>query len=156
MRARFISLCLFLLSAAPALAQEPMTVLDQPHWRVGAVCVGLNQCGFCNATDAAEDGVTLRVEPPKDISLGLPEGWTVSTAMLTIGGERFTLTNPDGQGFAATAADGSRIIRAMRQETSLTLQLGQGDASRSDHYGLEAFPKAYAAMLKACPSAAGP
>ena len=151
MRACVISLCVLLLSAPPAFAQEPMTILDQPHWRVAAVCVGLNQCGFCNATDAAEDDVTLRVQPPKDVSLGLPEGWTVSTAMLTIGSERFILTNPDGQGFAATAADGSRIIQAMRREAFLTLQLGEGDASRSDRYGLEAFPKAYAAMLKACP-----
>jgi len=39
----------------------------------------------------------------------------------------------------------------MRREASLTLQLVEGSASRSDRYGLDAFPKAYAAMLKACP-----
>ena len=151
MRLRLAWLGALLLSAVPALAQEPMTILDQPHWRVGAVCVGLNQCGFCYATDAAEDGVTLRVQPPKDISLGLPEGQTISAATLTIGGESFTLTDPDGQGFAASESDGSRIIQAMRREASLTLQLVEGSASRSDRYSLDAFPKAYAAMLKACP-----
>ena len=60
-----------------------------------------------------------------------------------------------GVNVAATMADGSRIIQAMRREASLTLQLGQGDASRSDRYSLEAFAKAYAAMLKACPGLGG-
>ena len=155
-RRRLAWLVCFFLSTAPALAQEPMTILEQKHWWVGAVCIGVNQCAFCNAADAAEDGTTLRVQPPADVSLSLPEGVSASAAALAVGNERLAFAKGDDGDFAATAADGARIIQAMRQEASLTLQLSEGSASRSYRYSLDSFPKAYAAMLKACPSAASP
>ena len=142
----------FFLSTAPALAQEPMTILEQKHWWVGAVCIGANQCAFCNAADAAEDGTTLRVQPPANVSLSLPEGASANVATLAIGGERLAFARGDDGDFAVTAADGARIIQAMRRESLLTLQLD----GRSYDYSLESFPKAYAAMLKACASAATP
>ena len=142
----------FFLSTAPALAQEPMTILEQKHWWVGAVCIGVNQCAFCNAADAADDGTTLRVQPPADVSLSLPEGVSASSATLAIGGEQLAFARGDDGDFAAKASDGARIIRAMRREASLRLQLD----GRSYDYSLESFPKAYAAMLKACASAATP
>jgi len=142
----------FFLSTAPALAQEPMTILEQKHWWVGAVCIGVNQCAFCNAADAAEDGTTLRVQPPANVSLSLPEGASANVATLAIGGERLAFARGDDGDFAVTAADGARIIQAMRRESLLTLQLD----GRSYDYSLDSFPKAYAAMLKACPSAASP
>ena len=152
MHRRLAWLVSFFLSTAPALAQEPMTILEQKHWWVGAVCVGVNQCAFCNAADAAEDGTTLRVQPPADVSLSLPEGVSASSATLAIGGEQLAFARGDDGDFAAKASDGARIIRAMRREASLRLQLD----GRSYDYSLESFPKAYAAMLKACASAASP
>ena len=151
-RRRLAWLVCFFLSTAPALAQEPMTILEQKHWWVGAVCIGVNQCAFCNAADAAEDGTTLRVQPPANVSLSLPEGVSASSAALDIGGERLDFARGDDGDFAVTAADGARIIQAMRRESLLTLQLD----GRSYDYSLDSFPKAYAAMLKACPSAASP
>ncbi|HKF63421.1 MAG TPA: hypothetical protein VKB42_18775 [Dongiaceae bacterium] len=142
----------FLLSTAPVLAQEHMSILEQKHWWVGAVCVGANQCAFCNAADAAQDGTTLRVQPPADVSLSLPEGVSASSATLAIGGERLAFSRGDDGDFAAKVGDGARIIQAMRRQASLTLQLD----GRSYDYSLESFPKAYAAMLKACASAASP
>ena len=133
-----------------------MSILEQKHWWVGAVCVGVNQCAFCNAADAADDGTTLRVQPPANVSLSLPEGASANVATLAIGGERLAFARGDDGDFAAKAGDGARIIQAMRREASLTLQLGEGSASRSLRYDLDSFPKAYAAMLKACPSAASP
>ena len=152
MHRRLAWLVSFFLSTAPALAQEPMTILEQKHWWVGAVCIGVNQCAFCNAADAAEDGTTLRVQPPANVSLSLPEGVSASAATLAIGGERLAFARGDDGDFAVTAADGARIIQAMRRESLLTLQLD----GRSYDYSLDSFPKAYAAMLKACPSAASP
>jgi len=152
MHRRLAWLVSFFLSTAPALAQEPMTILEQKHWWVGAVCVGVNQCAFCNAADAADDGTTLRVQPPADVSLSLPEGVSASSATLAIGGEQLAFARGDDGDFAAKASDGARIIRAMRREASLRLQLD----GRSYDYSLESFPKAYAAMLKACASAATP
>jgi len=73
-------------------------------------------------------------------------------ATLAIGGERLAFARRDDGDFAVTAADGARIIQAMRRESLLTLQLD----GRSYDYSLDSFPKAYAAMLKACPSAASP
>ena len=152
MHRRLAWLVSFFLSTAPALAQEPMTILEQKHWWVGAVCIGVNQCAFCNAADAAEDGTTLRVQPPANVSLSLPEGASANVATLAIGGERLAFARGDDGDFAVTAADGARIIQAMRRESLLTLQLD----GRSYEYSLESFPKAYAAMLKACASAASP
>ena len=152
MHRRLAWLVSFFLSTAPALAQEPMTILEQKHWWVGAVCIGVNQCAFCNAADSAEDGTTLRVQPPADVSLSLPEGVSASSATLAIGGERLAFARGDDGDFAVTAADGARIIQAMRRESLLTLQLD----GRSYDYSLDSFPTAYAAMLKACPSAASP
>ena len=152
MHRRLAWLVSFFLSTAPALAQEPMTILEQKHWWVGAVCIGVNQCAFCNAADAAEDGTTLRVQPPANVSLSLPEGASANVATLAIGGERLAFARGDDGDFAVTAADGARIIQAMRRESLLTLQLD----GRSYDYSLESFPKAYAAMLKACASAATP
>jgi len=152
MHRRLAWLVSFFLSTAPALAQEPMTILEQKHWWVGAVCIGVNQCAFCNAADAAEDGTTLRVQPPANVSLSLPEGASANVATLAIGGERLAFARGDDGDFAVTAADGARIIQAMRRESLLTLQLD----GRSYDYSLDSFPKAYAAMLKACPSAASP
>ena len=88
MRRRLAWLVPFVLSTAPVLAQEHMSILEQKHWWVGAVCVGVNQCAFCNAADAAEDGTTLRVQPPGDVSLSLPEGVSATSAALAIGGEQ--------------------------------------------------------------------
>ena len=152
MHRRLAWLVSFFLSTAPALAQEPMTILEQKHWWVGAVCIGVNQCAFCNAADAAEDGTTLRVQPPANVSLSLPEGASANVATLAIGGERLAFARGDDGDFTAKAGDGARIIQAMRREASLTLQLD----SRSYDYSLESFPIAYAAMLKACASAATP
>ena len=152
MHRRLAWLVSFFLSTAPALAQEPMTILEQKHWWVGAVCIGVNQCAFCNAADAADDGTTLRVQPPANVSLSLPEGASANVATLAIGGERLAFARGDDGDFAVTAADGARIIPAMRRESLLTLQLD----GRSYDYSLDSFPKAYAAMLKACPSAASP
>ena len=152
MHRRLAWLVSFFLSTAPALAQEPMTILEQKHWWVGAVCIGVNQCAFCNAADAAEDGTTLRVQPPANVSLSLPEGASANVATLAIGGERLAFARGDDGDFAVTAADGARIIQAMRRESLLTLQLD----GRSYDYSLDSIPKAYAAMLKACPSAASP
>ena len=152
MHRRLAWLVSFFLSTAPALAQEPMTILEQKHWWVGAVCIGVNRCAFCNAADAAEDGTTLRVQPPANVSLSLPEGASANVATLAIGGERLAFARGDDGDFAVTAADGARIIQAMRRESLLTLQLD----GRSYDYSLDSIPKAYAAMLKACPSAASP
>ena len=152
MNRRLAWLVPFLLSTAPVLAQEPVSILEQKHWWVGAVCVGLNQCAFCNAADAADDGTTLRVQPPADVSLTLPEGVSASAATLAIGGERLAFARGDDGDFAASAADGARIIQAMRRDATLTMQVD----GRSYNYSLGSFPKAYAAMLKACPSAASP
>jgi hypothetical protein len=152
MRRHLAWLVPFFLSTAPVLAQEHMSILEQKHWWVGAVCVGVDQCAFCNAADAAEDGTTLRVQPPTDVSLTLPEGTSAVAATLAIGGERLALVRGDNGDFAATAADGARIIQAMHREAAMTLQVD----SRSYDYSLDGFPKAYAAMLKACPSAANP
>jgi len=152
MHRRLAWLVSFFLSTAPALAQEPMTILEQKHWWVGAVCIGVNQCAFCNAADAAEDGTTLRVQPPADVSLSLPEGVSASAAALAVGNERLAFAKGDDGDFAATAADGARIIQAMRRDATLTMQVD----GRSYNYSLGSFPKAYAAMLKACPSAASP
>ena len=152
MNRRLAWLVPFLLSTAPVLAQEPVSILEQKHWWVGAVCVGLDQCAFCNAADAAEDGTPLRVQPPATVSLSLPEGASANVATLAIGGERLAFARGDDGDFAVTAADGARIIQAMRRESLLTLQLD----GRSYDYSLDSFPKAYAAMLKACSSAANP
>ena len=152
MRRRLAWLVSFFLSTAPALAQEPMTILEQKHWWVGAVCVGVNQCAFCNAADAADDGTTLRVQPPADVSLSLPEGVSASAAALAVGNERLAFAKGDDGDFAATAADGARIIQAMRRDATLTMQVD----GRSYNYSLGSFPKAYAAMLKACPGSVGP
>ena len=152
MNRRLAWLVPFLLSTAPVLAQEPVSILEQKHWWVVAVCVGVNQCGFCNAADAADDGTTLRVQPPADVSLSLPEGVSASSAALDIGGERLDFARGDDGDFAATAADGARIIQAMRREASLRLQVD----GRSYDYSLDSFPNAYAAMLKACPGSVGP
>ena len=129
-----------------------MSILEQKHWWVGAVCVGVDQCAFCNAADAADDGTTLRVQPPAEVSLTLPEGVSASAAVLAIGGERLAFARGDDGDFAASAADGARIIQAMRRDATLTMQVD----GRSYNYSLGSFPKAYAAMLKACPSAASP
>jgi hypothetical protein len=152
MHHRLAWLVRFFLSTAPVLAQEHMSILDQNHWWVGAVCVGVNQCAFCNAADAADDGTTLRVQPPAEVSLTLPEGASAGAATLAIGSERLAFAKGDDGDFAATAADGARIIQAMRREASLRLQVD----GRSYDYSLDSFLKAYAAMLKACPSAASP
>ena len=152
MNRRLAWLVPFLLSTAPVLAQEPMTILEQKHWWVGAVCIGVNQCAFCNAADAAEDGTTLRVQPPAEVSLSLPEGVSASAAALAVGKEHLAFAKGDDGDFAAKAGDGAQIIQAMRREASLRLQLD----GRSYDYSLESFPKAYAAMLKACASAASP
>ena len=135
-RRRLAWLVCFFLSTAPALAQEPMTILEQKHWWVGAVCIGVNQCAFCNAADAAEDGTTLRVQPPANVSLSLPEGVSASAAALAVGKEHLAFAKGDDGDFAASAADCARIIQAMRQEASLTLQLGEGSASRSYRHSL--------------------
>jgi hypothetical protein len=145
-----------LLLPAAALAQEPMTILAQKEWSVGGVCIGPDRCGFCTATDAAADGTTLRVQPPRAVSLVLPEGRSASAAALAVGGEEITLARGDDGGFAASEADGARIIQAMRRTAGLGLRLGEGAASRSYRFDLAAFPRAYAAMLKACPGAGDP
>jgi hypothetical protein len=156
MRYRLILLAWLLLPMLPAAAQEPMTILEQKEWSVHGVCVGLDQCGFCWASDQSQAGIALRVEPPKAVSVSLSDRPGVSAAVLEIGTESFTLT-PDENGgpgesghFAAPDADVPRIIQALRHAPSLTLRLS-GDPAAPYRYSLEEFPKAYAAILKACP-----
>ena len=156
MRYRLILLAWLLLPMLPAAAQEPMTILAQKEWSVRGVCVGLDQCGFCAASDLSQAGIALRVEPPKEVSVSLSDRPGVSAAVLEIGAESFALS-PDENGgpgdsghFAAPDVDGARIIQALRHAPSLTLRLS-GDPSAPYRYSLEEFPKAYAAILKACP-----
>ncbi len=157
MRCRLILLAWLLLPMLPAAAQEPMTILEQKEWSVGGVCVGLDQCGFCAATDVSQAGIAVRVEPPKGVSVALTDHPGVSAVLLEIGPERFALAPSEDLGpgesghFSASDADGAKIIQALRQAPGLTLSL-PGDASAQPYrYSLEEFPKAYAAILKACP-----
>jgi hypothetical protein len=156
MRYRLILLAWLLLPMLPAAAQEPMTILEQKEWSVRGVCVGLDQCGFCAATDVSQAGVALRVEPPRDVSVSLSDHPGVSAAVLEIGAESFALTpsesaEPGESGFDASHADGAKIIQALRHAPGLTLRLSGDPAAPSYRYSLEEFPKAYAAILKACP-----
>src|SRR4029077_15685719 len=111
MRYRLILLAWLLLPMLPAAAQEPMTILEQKEWSVHGVCVGLDQCGFCWASDQSQAGIALRVEPPKAVSVSRAARPGVSAAVLESGTESFTLT-PDENGgpgesghFAAPDAD---------------------------------------------------
>jgi hypothetical protein len=162
MRYRLILLAWLLLPMLPAGAQEPMTILEQKEWSVGGVCVGLDQCGFCAATDVSQAGVALRVEPPRDVSVSLSDHPGVSAAVLEIGTGSFALVPSDSAGpgesgrFAAGDAEASKIIQAMRREQSLTIRLAGAPSAAAYRYSLEEFPKAYAAILKACPGAAAP
>jgi hypothetical protein len=139
-----------------------MTILEQKEWPARGVCVSLDQCGFCWATDVSQAGVALRVEPPKDVSVSLSDHPGVTSATLEIGAESFALTSgestdPSESGrFAAGDAEGAKIIQALRREPSLTLRLSANPAAPSYRYSLEEFPKAYAAILKACPGTAVP
>jgi hypothetical protein len=162
MRYRLALLAWLFLPMLPAGAQEPMTILEQKEWPARGVCVGLDQCGFCWATDVSQAGVALRVEPPKDVSVSLSDHPGVTSATLEIGAESFALTprestDPSESGrFAAGDAEGAKIIQALRREPSVTLRLSGDPAPPSYRYSLEEFPKAYAAILKACPGTAVP
>ena len=156
MRYRLILLAWLLLPMLPAAAQEPMTILEQKEWSVGGVCVGLDQCGFCAANDVSQAGIALRVEPPKEVSVALSDHPGVSAVLLEIATASFTLApsedvGPESGHFAAGDAEAGKIIQALLREPNLTLRLS-GDASAQPYrYSLEEFPKAYAAILKACP-----
>jgi hypothetical protein len=162
MRYRLLLLAWLLLPMLPAAAQEPMTILAQKEWSVRGVCVGLDQCGFCAATDVSQPGIALRVEPPGEVSAALSDHPGVGAVRLEIGSERFTLAPSEALGpgesgdFAASAADGAKIVQALRQAPSLTLILSGDPSAQTYRYGLEEFPKAYAAILKACPGSAAP
>jgi hypothetical protein len=157
MRYRLVLLAWLLLPMAPAGAQEPMTILAQKEWSVGGVCVGLDQCGFCAASDLSQPGIALRVQPPKDVSVSLSDHPGVTSAALEIGTESFALTPDENVGpgesgrFAAADAEAGKIIQALRRESSLTLRLSGDPSAQPYRYSLEEFPKAYAAILKACP-----
>ena len=162
MRYRLILLAWLLLPMLPAAAQEPMTILAQKEWSVGGVCVGLDQCGFCAATDVSQPGIALRIEPPGDVSAALSDHPGVNAVRLDIGAERFALVPGENLGpgesghFAASDVDGAKIIQALRHAPSLTLSLSGDPSAQPYRYGLEEFPKAYAAILKACPGEATP
>ena len=162
MRYRLALLAWLFLPMLPAGAQEPMTILEQKEWPARGVCVGLDQCGFCWATDVSQAGVALRVEPPQDVSVSLSDHPGVTSATLEIGAEAFALTpsestDPSESGrFAAGDGEAGKIIQAMRRELNLTLRLSGDASARPYRYSLEEFPKAYAAILKACPGSAGP
>ena len=157
MRYRLFLLAWLLLPMLPAAAQEPMTILEQKEWSVRGVCVGLDQCGFCAANDVSQAGIALRVEPPGDVSVALSDHPGVSAVLLEIGTASFALAPSESVGpgesghFAASEAEAAKIIQVLLRESNLTLRLS-GDASAQPYrYSLEEFPKAYAAIRKACP-----
>jgi hypothetical protein len=150
---RLVLLALLLAPLAPALAQEPMTILAQRQWSARGVCVGLHQCGFCWVSATVAPGVTLRVEPPRSVSVQLsdPARPAGSAPALEIAGESFTLA-PREDDFAASEADALRIIHAMRHVASLTLRLAGNIYPAS----LDEFGAAYDAILESCPGTPAP
>src|SRR5262249_32183724 len=82
-------LALLLLVPACALAQEPMTILQQKEWSAGGVCIAPDKCGFCWASAAVEPNVTLRVEPPNGVSVNLLDRPAVASGSLEIAGMSF-------------------------------------------------------------------
>jgi len=148
-----VIICL-LIGSAPTGAQEPVTILNQTHWWVTGGCVGVDQCGFCTATDSIQE-VLLRVEPPKDVSVSMPPNRPTSGVLIEIGPRSFTLGRGEGGSFQAAGAEAREIIQALRHETSLTLHL-TADPPATYRYNLANFPKAYAAILRACPGSASP
>jgi hypothetical protein len=150
---RLVLLAVLLAPLAPARAQEPMTILAQKQWSASGVCVGLHQCGFCWASATVAPGLTLRVEPPKSVSVqpSDPVHPASSALALEIGGESFTLA-PHEDDFAATEEDAIRIIHAMRHAARLTLRL-EGNSYPAN---LDEFGAAYDAILESCPGTPAP
>jgi hypothetical protein len=142
------------LGAASSGAQEPMTILDQKEWWVAGICLGRDQCGFCAASDIVQK-VSLRVEPPKAVSVAIPPDRPAAGVLVEIARQTFTLARGEDGSFQATGTAGREIIRAMRHGPSLTLRVTT-DPPIAYRYSLADFPKAYAAILKACPGSAGP
>jgi hypothetical protein len=142
--------------AVPARAQEVETILEQMEWRASGVCVGADQCGACTATDAAADGILLRVTPPNGVSVEIPRDSKATAAALDFGSLSFTLRRTDAGKFESAGDDGNKIIQVMRNEPGLALRLLGDPVTTPFRYRLDEFPKAYAAILKACPGARAP
>jgi len=142
-------------AAMPASAQEPVTLLDQPEWPAMGVCVGIDQCGACVASDV-HDGVSLRVSPPNGVEVQVEGGSSATAVTLEIGPLTFTLPKDANGDFTAADKDGNKIIQVMREETSLTLRLAGEPSAAPYRYRLEEFPTAYAAIVRSCPGAEGP
>jgi hypothetical protein len=149
-----IAVACLLAAATPSRAQEPRTILNQKDWWVAGVCVGLDQCGFCTATDGVQD-VLLRVEPPKEVSVTMPPDRPAAGVVLEIGPRSITLERGEGDSFQAVGRQAREIIQAMRHEANLTLRV-TADPPMAYRYELADFPQAYAAILKSCPGSAGP
>jgi hypothetical protein len=145
-------LAALLLRAAPLVAQEPITFLNQKEWSASGVCVGLYQCAFCSARDGTQAGVSLEVAPPDDVSVTIDGATAATTVAIEIGSARFDLI-AGARRFTASRTNGRRIIEAMRRAPSLVLRRDGDPAATSYSYDLAEFPAAYAAIVKACPSA---
>lgn len=140
-----------LLPASPARAQEVQTILAQPVWWVAGVCVGVDQCGFCQASagSAADGDIALHVSSDEEVSV-TAENKTGAGATLVVGTRNFALAGPEDERFSAAKADAAGIIDALQHAPEATLHFA-GDADDATYrYDLAEFPKAYAAMLKAC------
>ena len=74
----------------------------------------------------------------------------IGTASFALAPSENVVPGESGQ-FSASEAEAGKIIQALLRESNLTLRLS-GDASAQPYrYSLEEFPKAYAAIRKACP-----
>jgi len=151
---RSLAICIacLLLAVVPARAQEVQTILAQQVWWVSGVCVGVDQCGFCSASAGAEADkeVSLHVSSEDEVSVMAAGKTGTDAATLAIGSHSFTLAGPVDDRFSAAKADAGGILQAMQQETGATLHFDGDAATATYRYDLAEFPKAYAAMLRAC------
>jgi len=140
------------LEAGPLAGQEPVTLLHQKEWSAGGICIGRDQCGFCSARNASQTDLSLEVAPPDLVAVTIAGATQSTTAAIEIGAKRFKL-RAGTRRFVAGRADGRRIIEAMRRVPNLVLHVGDETVSTPYTYSLAEFPKAYNAILKACPAA---
>ena len=137
----------------PPVTPQPVTLLHQREWSADGICIGPDQCGFCSARNAPQADISLEVAPPDAVAVTIAGATQSTTAAIEIGAKRFRLYAGTRR-FIAGRADGRRIIQAMRRVSTLVLHVGDETAARPYAYSLAEFPKAYAAILKACPAAA--
>ena len=150
--------------ALPARAQEVESILDQKEWSVGGVGMGGSEYFTCAATDAShsDDSLWLQVtEIPSrnvinEVSVEHPGESQPAAVILQIGDDRFVLAVTEGERFTAAASDGGKVVAAMLQNASLTLQLEGGGAPKPYSYDLAEFPAAYAALVQHCHAPANP